>query len=466
MTVSFGVGTNYLAFTAGSSAAMGSGAFSMFALVKFGGGNNNGGVWGGYNSTTAVRAFGEASNALFGLNDFSGGVGPLTQGTWYIVGITKAAGSAMYRMHFRAQGAGSWTHAVGSGASNQSDGSALTEHRIGFSAVFGGNVDVGWAGLWTSALADASIDTCGTSALQDFASLSPQDLIEFSGWNGTSGHTRPIGTTTLTGATGTNSVGTNPTYNFTVSGGGTAVNVADVVNSGARMLSAGGAAFLGVLAADSANTGLRAGQSVTQQASGLLVVDAPSLIRAPGSQASALTGVLVADVENTGLRAPESPATAVNVSAFPDLDQMAPRALSADGPGVVTGVAVADAPSAVRVGSSAALGAFGLLALDTPGSATRLGASLANVLAGVVVSDTPGLVRWLSATESVLAPVGNPVDLRPLPARWLSADASVFIQQPSHEVPVPPIIVPVSRFRAGSRVGVTRIIVPVEEVRA
>lgn len=218
MTVSFGVGTNYLTFTAGSSAAMGSGAFSMFALVNFGAGNNNGGVWGGYNSTTAVRAFGEASNALFGLNDFSAGVGPITQATWYIVGITKTVGAAMFRMHFRAQGAGAWTHAIGSGASNQSDGASLTTHRIGFSAVFGGNVDVAWAGLWTSALADASIDTCGTSALQDFANLSPQDLIEFSGWNGTSGHTVPIGTTTLSGATGANSVGTNPTYNFTVSG--------------------------------------------------------------------------------------------------------------------------------------------------------------------------------------------------------------------------------------------------------
>jgi hypothetical protein len=219
------VGANYLPFTIGNAAAASGGAVTLAAMVRFGAGNNNGGAISIYNSgATAVRALGEAALNLYGLNDFSSGVGPLTQGSYYIIVQTKAAGANPWRMHYwlyNASGTGAFTHAVAVGASNQTDPGAATggTFRVGANAVAQANGDVAWVAIWDSALSDAAIDSGKTANLSDWAALAPKELVQFENWNGTAGHVVAIGTSTLGAAVGSNSAGTNPTsYNFAAGG--------------------------------------------------------------------------------------------------------------------------------------------------------------------------------------------------------------------------------------------------------
>lgn len=229
MSVSFAVGANYLAYTAGSSAAAGTGAFSLYGLVLVNAGNNNAGLVSGYASATLTRGVGLSGLHMYGPNDFSpSGFGTLTQSVWYEVMVTKSSASAPWRMHNRlvnpGGSPGAWSHGVATSASNQGNGSSLTEFRIGASGIAQANgLIAAWA-AWTSELADASIDTIDGLGLASVAALTPTDLVTLDAWAGSGvGSATLIGTTAYSSTTGTGSVGANPTgFNFSVGSSGAA----------------------------------------------------------------------------------------------------------------------------------------------------------------------------------------------------------------------------------------------------
>lgn len=217
MSGSCAVGANYVEFTAGSASAAGTGAMSMLALVNPGVGNNNAGFIAGYASATMVRGVGESSLHLYSPNDFSSGFGTLTQGNWYLAGVSKSSGTVPWRHHLRQVG-GAWSHGNSVGAGNQGNGSALTNFRFGASGIASANgLYAAWA-CWTSELADAAFDAIDDSTLQSWANQSPQELIELSGWNGSTGAVI-YGTSTQSSVVGTVSSGANPAgFNFAIGG--------------------------------------------------------------------------------------------------------------------------------------------------------------------------------------------------------------------------------------------------------
>lgn len=229
MSVSFAVGANYLAYTAGSSAAVGTGAFSLYGLVLINAGNNNAGLVSGYATATLTRGVGLSGLHMYGPNDFSpSGFGTLTQSVWYEVMVTKAVASAPWRMHNRlvnpGGSPGAWSHGVAASAGNQGNGSAVTEFRIGASGIAQANgLIAAWA-AWTSELADASIDTIDGTGLATVAALSPADLVSLAGWAGSgSGSSTLIGTTAYSSTTGAESVGANPSgFSFSIGSSGAA----------------------------------------------------------------------------------------------------------------------------------------------------------------------------------------------------------------------------------------------------
>ena len=227
MSVSFTVGSNYLAYTAGSSAAVGTGAFSLYGLVLVNAGNNNAGLVSAYASATLTRGVGLSSLHMYGPNDFSpSGFGTLAQSVWYEVMVTKSSASAPWRMHHRlinpGGSPGAWSHGVATSASNQGNGSAVTEFRIGASGIAQANgLIAAWA-AWTSELADAAIDTIDGTGLATVAALSPTDLVSLAGWAGSGvGSSTLIGTTAYSSTTGSESVGANPSgFNFSIGSSG------------------------------------------------------------------------------------------------------------------------------------------------------------------------------------------------------------------------------------------------------
>jgi hypothetical protein len=223
---SYAVGANYLSFTAGSAGAAGTGAMSIVALVNPAAGNNNAGFVGAYASATYTRGIGESSLNLYGPNDFSSGVGPLTQGNWYVVAVTKSSSTMPWRMHFWAYNAtpgGSFTHAVAVGAGNQGNGSTITELRLGANGTAQSNGLIAVAGIWTSELTDVQIDTLVSVNLSAWSALGPAELISLENWNGSSGATVPVGTSGFSAATGTVSSGANPpSFNFSIGSSGVA----------------------------------------------------------------------------------------------------------------------------------------------------------------------------------------------------------------------------------------------------
>jgi hypothetical protein len=229
VSVSFAVGANYLAYTAGSSAAAGTGAFSLYGLVLVNAGNNNAGLVAGYASATLTRGVGLSGLHMYGPNDFSpSGFGTLTQSVWYEVMVTKSSSSAPWRMHNRlvnpGGSPGAWSHGVATSASNQGNGSAITEFRIGASGIAQANgLIAAWA-AWTSELADALIDTIDGLGLASVAALSPSDLVSLENWaGGGSGSATLVGTTSYSSTTGTGSVGANPTgFSFAIGSSGAA----------------------------------------------------------------------------------------------------------------------------------------------------------------------------------------------------------------------------------------------------
>lgn len=231
MSGSYGVGTNYLSFTAGTAGAVGSGAYTLVVLVQPAVGNNGAGMLGGYTSGTANRDLFEDANALFGQNDFSSGFGALTQGNWYLCAQTKAAGSNTYRHHlwaYASDGSGTMSHGVATGSASHGDGSAIDEIRIGATEVPSNGL-IAVVALWTVALSDADLDGFKSANLSSWttsSSGSPKELISLENWNGTSGASVLIGTSSYSSTTGTVSSGSNPpSFNFSLAAGPTAAPI-------------------------------------------------------------------------------------------------------------------------------------------------------------------------------------------------------------------------------------------------
>lgn len=227
MSGSMAVGANYLSFTAGSAGPAGTGAFSIAALVRPSAGNNNCGIATLVASGTRVRSLFEDSLDLWGENDFTGYDANLTQGTWYLIVQTKAAGSAAYNFYvwvYDASGAG----AVANGTSHTvGDGSAITEIRIG-QAADNANGLYAVLGVWNRQLSLAEVQSMRSNLLTTWRDVSggpPAELIHLRDWNGTTGATIAIGTSTFSAVNGTVSAGADPpSFDFSL---GTPVVIAD-----------------------------------------------------------------------------------------------------------------------------------------------------------------------------------------------------------------------------------------------
>ncbi len=223
MSVSFAVGNNTVQWTAGSAGAVGTGAFSLYALVNVPTGNNNAGFFGGFATNTLVRGIGLSNMHMYGNNDFSAnGYGTLSHDVWYEVMETKSSASAPWRMHYRLVNPGgtpgAWSHGTAVGAANQPNGSTVTNFRIGNVTIAQANGLIAAWGAWTSELSDASIDTITGTGLASVAALSPQELVSLENWAGSgSGSLTVVGTSAYSTSTGSNTVGANPSgFNFSV----------------------------------------------------------------------------------------------------------------------------------------------------------------------------------------------------------------------------------------------------------
>jgi hypothetical protein len=226
MSFSF-VGTGsaqYVAMSAGGTGAMGTGAFTIAVLWQT---INDIGAFADraavslLASSTAVRDIVDVDRAIYGVNDFSSGYGPLPTKTWYVAAICKPSGSALYREHLWAYNSsltGSMTHGTSTGAANQGDGSTITSIRIGDDASsVHTNGLIAVAGLWASELSDAQLDTLVSANLSSWAALSPQALITGNNWNGSTGSTDVVGTSTQQSLVGTIGVGAEPpSFNYSL----------------------------------------------------------------------------------------------------------------------------------------------------------------------------------------------------------------------------------------------------------
>jgi len=198
--------------TAGAAGAVGSGAYTLAMLVRPTTGNNNSGLLWCDSAGSHQRSFFEDALNLFGLNDFSSGFPSLTQGNWFVIAQSKAAGSNLYRFHiwaYASDGSGTMSHGTESGGASQGDGSTIDAIRIGI-AEDRGNSLIAAVGLWTSALSDGQLDTLKSASLASWADLSPAELISLENWNGSTGATAVVGTSSQSSITGSVGVGANP----------------------------------------------------------------------------------------------------------------------------------------------------------------------------------------------------------------------------------------------------------------
>lgn len=222
---------NYLVGTAGSAGAVGTGAYTIACLVRPKSGNNNCGMIQCRTASAEVRALFEDALHLFGANDFSSGYSTLTQDTWYLCAQTKPAGSNLYRFHlwaYASDGSGTMSHGTETGGANQGDGSSISVLRVGW-ANDRGNGDISVVGLWTSVLSDANLDSLKSNLLTAWTALSPTELITFDTWNGTTGWTTKVGTSSLSSITGSVTVGADPP-SFSFSTGDTPVSDTDTLS--------------------------------------------------------------------------------------------------------------------------------------------------------------------------------------------------------------------------------------------
>lgn len=232
MSGSYGVGTNYLGFSAGGSGAAGTSDFTIAALVQIAAGNNNAGFVGLYASTTLTRALFADTLRLYGVDDFSNGWGPASDGdanmsldTWYLAIITKVGGSNTYEFSiwaYASDGSGTMFHGTPTGSSSHGDGSTITAVRLGANAIQSNGL-IAVTGIWNRVLSQAERNSMKSNLLTSWRDVSggqPTTLIDLENWNGTTGANVAIGSNTFSGVTGTVGSGANPpSFDFSLGGG-------------------------------------------------------------------------------------------------------------------------------------------------------------------------------------------------------------------------------------------------------
>lgn len=222
--------SQYINMSVGAAAAAGSGAYTIAALWKSAEvavGNTQSTMVAGYNSTSVRRGLITSGGNLFGEpSDFSSGFPGVAAATWYVSGIGKPAGSAHNRFHhwaYASDGSGTMTHGESTtGAANFTDLGVLDAFHIGDGEVKGNGL-IAVVGVWTSELSDADMETLMSGNLSDWAALSPAALFSLENWDGSTGCTDVVGTSTQTSLVGTVGTGANPpSFNFAL--GPTVVN--------------------------------------------------------------------------------------------------------------------------------------------------------------------------------------------------------------------------------------------------
>lgn len=231
----------YISMTAGDSDSAGTGAHTIAVLFKTDPINANAGLVALMASSTQVRQLLADSGELFGTGDFSSGYpnNGVVVNTWYVGIITKPAGSAHYRIHlwpYASDGSGTMQHGEAPDAANHGDGSAITQIRIGLNDVRGNGL-IAVVGIWdtdlsTGGTTDAVLDGLKTNLLSVWAALTPDELISLENWNGTTGCTAVVGTSTQDNLIGTVGTGANPpSFDFTLAGGAIDLVVADATQA-------------------------------------------------------------------------------------------------------------------------------------------------------------------------------------------------------------------------------------------
>jgi len=426
----------WLTGSAGDAGAIGTGAYTIAVLARPTAGNNNCGLVQGRTASAAVRSLFEDALALFGENDFSSGYSGagITQGNWYVFAQSKAAGSNTYRHHiwpYASDGSGTMSHGVAASSSAQGDGSAVTELRVGW-AVDRGNGDIAVVAFWTSALSDASLDALKSANLTAWSTLSPTELVTFENWNGSTGWSAKVGTSSLSSITGTVGTATDPpSFNFALAAadngtptfGGPAPGLFASPSSipspwqGAESVSAQVATPSGSAAAAVAATG-----SATKIA--------PVAGRCAAAATSAATAVKVMAQTGSAPVAARTSGAAAKVTP-----QSAPGVAAARTSGAAakitpkTGVTAATATSTGSVGSRAETGAT-FTATATVATAVKVAAVNGRCAAGAVARATAAKVAAPSAnavaagfTRAAVAKRATPVVTTPAIAMCRGAAA-------------------------------------------
>lgn len=182
MSLNFGAASSSVTFGIGGAANAGNGATTFLTLWKPGfGGTTNSGLLSALNSGTERRSFLIDTSALFGDGDFTSGVAISgSAGDWLWLGLSKAAGSTHYRMHWKnITTGGAWTHGEAASAANHSDPGTSNEIRVGDFGLGSVNGDVAVSSIWTADLADLAIEAACTSALKDLIAAGPAWAVRF-----------------------------------------------------------------------------------------------------------------------------------------------------------------------------------------------------------------------------------------------------------------------------------------------
>lgn len=183
MSLNFGAASSSVQFGIGGAANVSNGALTLITLWKPNwGGTTNTGLISFQSGTTERRTFLIDSGALFGDGDFTSGVAFTgSAGDWLWLAMTKPAGAAHYRMHWKNFTAGgAWTHAEAAGAANHSDPGTSDNIWIGANSNFSASLgDVAVSAAKTAELADAAIEAACTAALRDLIAASPSWAVRF-----------------------------------------------------------------------------------------------------------------------------------------------------------------------------------------------------------------------------------------------------------------------------------------------
>jgi hypothetical protein len=200
----------------------GDGAFTIAVLTNTAASAHGVAGWRDFEETVQMALL-QFDGHLFGKADVSNGFGSAVSG-WQVWAVTKAAGSAHYRMHkwtYASDGSGSMAHGESTGAADHADFAAASgggDIQVGAVAGVDATGDIAIVAMWDSVLSDASLDTLKSADLADWAALSPAFGVELSAWDGATGDVVFAGTSVLESETGTVAAGSNPSgFNFSLS---------------------------------------------------------------------------------------------------------------------------------------------------------------------------------------------------------------------------------------------------------